>query len=274
MRKESRKSHLRGQWCHVPGPSGWAAPTEDPIENPFPGRKCKGLTTAPEDIPAQPLSIRPKLHEFLREEEQRRLDQVLTVDELVEDLKRQQRQCAQRTARAKRSMLYRGTIRRRLLRLEDLNLLKSFFTKFYIQLGTIQYPAQARLCTCSVHSRDSDSFFHAFTLHITFGSSPVRKNPLFWQNSCLRVLCCTTANQKNDKGNFKTRVANIVNGQGPVSSHIILGFSGCISATFHHRFSRFDDEMCFLLSNLLFWRETEREKTNVAELQQLQATTE
>ncbi|OQV11706.1 hypothetical protein BV898_13979 [Hypsibius exemplaris] len=70
-------------------------------------RLQRGRDRRKSSSPVEALSVRPKLQEFLQEEQRRHFEQVITVEELVEDHKRRQRQCAKRYRSAKQLMLYR-----------------------------------------------------------------------------------------------------------------------------------------------------------------------
>lgn len=54
------------------------------------------------------LSVKPKLLEFLREEERRHLERVISVNDLVRVLRKRQQQCETQSAHTTKAMLDRG----------------------------------------------------------------------------------------------------------------------------------------------------------------------
>ena len=90
----------------------------------------------------------------------------------------------------------------------------------------------------------------------------------------LQNIICHNGEPKNDKENFKTRVENIVNGQGPASSHIVVVFLYAFRQLSTTKFQGLTMKCAFYCQILFFEEKTEREKANFAELQKLQATTE
>ena len=152
--------------------------------------------------------------------------------------------------------------------LEQLKVSKFFGQALEATPRTIQYPAQARLFTCPVRFRGLNSLPHAFT-SLSLGKFP------FLAEFLRQNIILHHSKPKNDEGNFKTRVENMVHGKGPAKSYIVVWLF--LDAFRQLSTTNFQDltMKCAFYCQILFSDEkTEREKNNFAELRKLQATTE